>query len=262
MGSQVPFESFKAAQTQPEFRTVSFDSDFVEGLAARPALLNARVALIGNCKPDYMAWIEQVLPNSSARTVSESYMADVSPARSDYDLLVAAASDVKRIKQFLKIYRPLLNAKPKIALTSESMPKDRVSLLNAGFDDVFDTRMHPLEGQARIAAIYARYSLLSAQVQEVARKSEALQQYLAPDMADQVNQREASILNALIGRSPRPVPTFVLRDTLADRPAVSLATLRVIISSLRSKIASPFIIVSIAPSSYALIDENADWNYV
>lgn len=262
MGSHQGLRKFEGAYPQPEFCTFSFSPAIAEVTSAGARVLDARVALIGNCKLDYTPWIEAVLPNCSLRPVSESYTADVSPARADYDLLVAAGSDVKRIKQFLKIYRPLLNAKPKIVLTSDSMPKDRASLLNAGFDDVLDTRMPHLEGQARISAIYARYHEVAARAEAQAQKTAAYEQYLAPGMGDEVNPREASILSALIGRSPRAVPSFVLRDTLADRPAVSLATLRVILSSLRSKIIAPFIIVSVAPSSYALIDESSDWNFV
>lgn len=219
--------------------------------------LDARVVVFGNCKPDNLKWLEQVLPNCSYRTVSESYTADVSPARSDYDVLVVAGNDVKRLRQFIRIYRPLLNSKPKLALISGALPKDRALLLNAGFDDVFDPRMAVAEGRARTVAIANRYrEAAEKQSKKVVVQSSIVSEFVSSDFEGNLNLRETSILLTLIAHSPRAVPTHKLRNTMARRPEISVPTLRVVLSSIRSKLASSLEIVSIFPNSYALVNKN------
>lgn len=221
--------------------------------------LDARVVVFGNCKSDNLMWLEQVLPSCSYRTVSESYTADVSPARSDYDVLVVAGNDVKRLRQFIRIYRPLLNSKPKLALISGALPRDRALLLNAGFDDVFDPRMAVPEGQARAVAIANRYrDAAERQAKKLVVNSSIVSEYVSDDFQGNLNLRETSILLTLIAHSPRAVPTHKLRNTMARRPEISVPTLRVVLSSIRSKLVSSLEIVAIFPNSYALINKEIE----
>lgn len=104
--------------------------------------IRARVAMFGDAAnlPQYQ-WVQLSFPNSSQSIISESYIADFGHTRGEFDLVVVMGNDPRRLRQLMRLYRPLLSSRPKIAVMQSSNPRDRAMLLNCGFDDVFDTKM-------------------------------------------------------------------------------------------------------------------------
>lgn len=212
--------------------------------------LSARIALFGdNASATLLDWLGLAFPNNSVRHISESYIADVSPRDSSYNVVVVAGREARRIRQIVKLYRPALNSIPKIAMLNAAMPRERAGLLNAGFDDVFELRMTVPEAQARTLALANRYAL-SANLQPslAAMPQLALYRKVEPRMT----VRERSVCEALFRRYPHPVSVIVLCSALPGKAPLSVASLRVLVSEIRHKLPSNIRINHQSPSSYSL----------
>lgn len=110
---------------------------------------------------DAFLWWPLAFPNCQLCACSESYIANISPSRDPYDVLVVAGSDAKRLVKLLRCYLPVLGLVPKIAALEKSTPPERARLLNAGFDDVLTAGVPVHEARARVMAIWQRYQMRS-----------------------------------------------------------------------------------------------------
>ncbi|MBF9150749.1 hypothetical protein [Novosphingobium jiangmenense] len=215
--------------------------------------LVARIATFGSPSViQQTEWLQFVFPQQSVRSVSESYIADISPTRSDYDVLAVAGNDIRRVRQLLRIYLPLPSAKPKFAILGATSPRDRATLLNAGFDDVFDARMSVTEAQARILACAQRYASVaqsSAKAFPDAPQLQRLRRILA-----QLSPRERSICEALMRQFPDAANIESLATAHRGRRPLAPASLRVLISAIRAKLPAGVTISYAHPKSYMLRD--------
>lgn len=213
--------------------------------------LVARIAIFGDTSTlPQIDWLQFVLPEQSIRPVSESYIADISPSKSDYDVLAIAGNDIRRVRYLLRIYRPLLSAKPKFAILQSTLPRDRAFLLNAGFDDVFDPRMPVPEAQARIVACAQRYAAVA---EGAATPSTELPQFQRlRRMLAQLSPRERSVCEMLLLQFPNPVGIDSLATAHLGRQMLAPASLRVLISTIRTKLPEDVSIAYTHPKAYLL----------
>lgn len=183
--------------------------------------------------------------------IADDYTAYVDDDRHQYSVIIVVGSDAVRIRKFMRIYRPLLKGKAKIALLRDARPRTRAQILNVGFDDVFDIGTPIIEGKARLAAILGR--LTQRQTDELLQEVRELhlQHYTITPLLG----REARILALLAAAkgSPVRVQKLVATGRSANRP-ISLKSLQVLISGLRSKLKPSVRIASHGSSGYALLD--------
>lgn len=210
--------------------------------------VSIRVAAIGDAKKQgALGWLHFVAPNQETCTVSESYVADITGARKEYDILVAVGPDMRRLQRLLRLYQPALTKKPKIAVLIGGMPSDRSKLLISGYDDVFDQRMPAPEVQARLLAHYRRYRIASGRAAARGQQHMDVSQWCAAPLT----AREQEILACLIERAPEAVRTYHLRKSQSGKRELANSSLRVLISTIRSKLMAG-ITIRYAGSSYAL----------
>lgn len=213
--------------------------------------IRTRIATFGDVAHLPQAkWIEIAYPNNTLTGVSESYITDICPSRSDFDLLVVTGNDVRRVRQLLRLYRPILRRKPKIAVLQSSSPRDRAILLNAGFDDVMDPRMPVPEGQARAVSLVKRYDMTIAGLPRVAADE-------TPDVERMISgplsRREAEVCGLLLARSPEPVAIAALSRSIGGLRPIARSSLRVLISNLRTRLRRGVSIEYTYPSAYAVV---------
>ncbi|CAH0495845.1 hypothetical protein NVSP9465_00865 [Novosphingobium sp. CECT 9465] len=211
-----------------------------------------RVAVIGDMKAHgTMGWLHFIAPNQQICTVSESYVADLTGVREEYDILVVAGYDMRRLQRLLRLYQPVLTKKPKIAVLVGAMPSDRSKLLNSGYDDVFDQRTPVPEAQARLLAHHRRYRM-SAETGSP-RRARSFDPSLWCDSP--LTARENEILAALAEKSPLPVLTYHLRKSQSGKRELANSSVRVLISTIRSKL-KPGITISYAGCAYSIERSN------
>lgn len=206
-------------------------------------------------------WGELAFPNSSASLISESYIADFGNVRGEFDVVVVMGNDPRRLQRLMRLYRPLLRSRPKIAVLQVSNPRDRASLLNSGYDDVFEPKMPLPEAQARTIALIRRYAAtLTGDVPEVPEVPEdVLRSIITDDAIDTISCRQIGLLGLLLKKSPNPVAFDQLCSCSSKLKRISAATLRVSISNLRSMLKDDVMIQYQYPSSYALVKiENSE----
>ncbi|WP_298290103.1 hypothetical protein [Novosphingobium sp.] len=214
--------------------------------------IRARIAMFGDAAnlPQFQ-WGELAFPNSSASFISESYIADFGNGRGEFDAVVVMGNDPRRLRQLMRLYRPLLRSRPKIAVLQVSNPRDRAMLLNSGYDDVFEPKMPVPEAQARTIALVRRYAAtLTGDVPEV--PEDVLKSVITEDAIDTISRRQIGLLGLLLKKSPNPVAFDQLCSCSSKRKRISAATLRVAISNLRSMLKDDVEITYHYPSSYAL----------
>ncbi|MBF9150594.1 winged helix-turn-helix domain-containing protein [Novosphingobium jiangmenense] len=210
-----------------------------------------RMALVGEASSSaLLVWSELLHRDIAICRASENYLADISPQRFFYDVLIIAGNDTKRIKRLLRYYAPALALKPKIALARTSSPSERAALLRAGFDDVFDTRMPMPEAQARMRALVERYGLArlghGASVERVASNDQERHFAQAP------SGRERAVFELLLAAKGSAVPARSLARALGREEPLKPATIKVIVSALRKKLREGADIRSDRQSGYAL----------
>ncbi len=210
--------------------------------------LAVRVALVGEIKDiSAIAWLQLVAPNQNVSVVSESYIGNFSSSRETYDALFAVGHDARRLQNLIRLYLPIWKGKPKIAVMIGNMPPDRSKLLMAGYDDVIDQRIPVPEAQAKLLAVYRRYSIAG-------NKAAKLQVPLADTSLwcdEPLNDREQEVLSTLIHRAPAKVPTYDLCKSPTGKKDLSPSSVKVIVSKIRAKLKPGFSITCVA-SSYAL----------
>lgn len=175
----------------------------------------------------------------------------LSIAESDYETLIIGGNDPVRAARFLRINRPILASKVKIALMYGSLASKRAKLLNAGFDDVFDSaRMGGEEAAMRCAAIVARYRAAAHQAQAELELASSLERVANLHL---LGKRERQLLKLLAERLGEPVSHYKLRTELGNNAdELSYNYLKVLASNLRAKLKSPYVLVPGGQGSYKI----------
>ena len=83
-------------------------------------------------------WLQNAFETFEQHTFVDLETRFLSIAEQDYETLIIGGNDPVRAARFLRINRPILARKVKIALMHGSLASKRAKALNAGFDDVFD----------------------------------------------------------------------------------------------------------------------------
>ncbi|MCX7283728.1 MAG: hypothetical protein NTX28_06750 [Novosphingobium sp.] len=234
-----------------------FTNQMIEPEAHSPPVnvrsIRTRVAYFGDTDTlPQLSWIELAFPNSVLSLISETYIADITPSRSDYDLLVVAGKDARRLSRLYRFYKPALQNKPTLAVLDTSTPRERTALLNCGFDDVCDPRTPIPEVRARASALMRRYEMASQKVLTTSI-SQNLRSVLPHDRSSALSLRQRRILSHLVEKSPQPVAIDTLRFLEGPYKALAYSTVKVMISTLRGVISDEYEILYVSPSSYSLV---------
>lgn len=250
----MPFNSDRRRKTSTKLRAAdsawSSEDQFLTARQSHTVGVAARILHFGNGAPPMeVACAAAFCETAQVFRITDDYTAYTDDGRHAYSVIFVVGSDPVRIRKFMRIYRPLLKGKAKIALLRDARPRVRAQILNVGFDDVFDVGMSTPEGQARIEAILARMG--QRQNDELLREVRELhlQHYVVTPLLG----REAKILSLLVAARGSPVRNQRLAATgrSVHRP-ISPKSLQVLISGLRAKLKPSIRITSHGSSGYAL----------
>ncbi len=196
-------------------------------------------------------WLQSAFPTFELYTFVDLETRFLSIAEQDYETLIIGGNDPVRAARFLRINRPILARKVKIALMHGSLASKRAKVLNAGFDDVFDSaRMGPEEAEARCAAILSRYRAAAHQAREEQELASSLERIAHLHL---LGKRERQLLTLLAVRLGEPVSHYKLRTELSNgNDEMSYNYLKVLASNLRAKLKSPFVLVPGGQGSYKI----------
>ncbi|WP_158637655.1 response regulator transcription factor [Novosphingobium taihuense] len=231
---------------------MSFEHAVLSARQSRNGGISARILHFGNGAPPVEVNCATAFQeNAQVFRIADDYTSFIDDRRETYSVIFIVGSDPGRIRKFMRIYRPLLKSKAKIALLRDARPQVRAQILNVGFDDVFDVEMDPTEGQARIKAILGRMG--QRQTDDLLRNVRQL--HLQHYVISPLLGRESRILSLLAAAKGAPVRTERLTATgrSALRP-ISPKSLQVLISGLRAKLKPTISIMSHGSSGYALLD--------
>lgn len=250
----MPFNNERRRKTSAKLRAAdsaqTSDDQFLTARQSQTVGVAARILHFGNGAPPMeVACATTFCETAQVFRIADDYTAYTDDGRQAYSVIFVVGNDPVRIRKFMRIYRPLLKGKAKIALLRDARPRVRAQILNVGFDDVFDVGMSTLERQARIEAILTRMG--QRQTDELLREVRELhlQHYVVTPLLD----REAKILSLLVAAKGSPVRNQRLAATgrAAHRP-ISPKSLQVLISGLRTKLKPSIRITSHGSSGYAL----------
>lgn len=181
--------------------------------------------------------------------VSDNYSVYLEDECICYNTVIVSGTDPVRICKLMRINRPLLRAKAKIARLRTASPENRAKMLSVGYDDVFLDGMPAVVCRARIEAILARL----AQVREAATLQSVLDLEVSHYTQAPLNGREMRLMSLLLAAKGRPVPGFRLAATSRPpRPPMSEKSLQVLISVLRSKLRDHIVLEHQGAAGYAL----------
>lgn len=165
--------------------------------------------------------------------IMDDYTAYLDDKKLFYNAVIVSGTDAVRIAKFMRINRPLLKNKAKIASLRIASSENRAKILNCGYDDVFYDKMLPVERRARLQAIVARFDRVS----EVEALQSAVDLHMRHYVREPLKAREARVMTLLLAARGGAVPAYRLAATSrAPRPAMSDKSLQVLISVLRSKL--------------------------
>jgi DNA-binding response OmpR family regulator len=175
----------------------------------------------------------------------------LSIAEHDYETLIIGGNDPVRAARFLRINRPILARKVKIALMHGSLAGKRAKALNAGFDDVFDSaRMSAEEAMARNSVMLARYEAAAHQARAEQELASSLDRVAHVHL---LGKRERQLLALLASRLGEPVSHYKLRTELSHgNDELSYNYLKVLASNLRAKLKPPYALVPGGQGSYKI----------
>lgn len=206
-------------------------------------------------------YISKIVDSADYSTVSENYISNISSSQNNYDVLFVSGNDPRRMSKLVRLYRPVLADKTKIAVLARSTPPERALLLNGGFDDVFDLRTNPIEARCRVLAHVRRYDVHRRKIadQELRRtntqRSDNMQFFTR-----KLTRVETDIFNKLLASLNRPVPLQDLcaRPTSDDGP-LSHKSLQVFICRIRRKLIPGLKIRLSGSDGYQLCFTDRDW---
>jgi len=238
--------------THPEapLPTTASLSDDRRSMQVRPGLI--RYLSMNDLHRDARdAWLQSAFPTFEHHTFVDLETRFLSIAEQDYETLIIGGNDPVRAARFLRINRPILARKVKIALMHGSIASKRAKALNAGFDDVFDSaRMSPEEAAARCAAILSRYRAAAHQARAEQELASSLERIAHVHL---LGKRERQLLTLLATRLGEPVSHYKLRTELSNgNDEMSYNYLKVLASNLRAKLKSPFVLVPGGQGSYKI----------
>jgi DNA-binding response OmpR family regulator len=165
--------------------------------------------------------------------IMDDYTAYLDDTKLFYNAVIVSGTDAVRICKFMRINRPLLNNKAKIASLRTASSENRAKILNCGYDDVFHDKMLPVERKARLQAIVARFDRAT----EEATLQSAFDLHMRHYVHEPLKGRESRVMTLLLAARGGAVPGYRLAATSrAPRPAMSEKSLQVLISVLRSKL--------------------------
>lgn len=195
-------------------------------------------------------WLAGIFPSDQIFKYSPENTRAISSA-SYFNIVMVHGDDVPRISKIIRENSEAFAGKVKIAVCSRSWPPDRARLLNAGFDDIFDLRMDPLEARARVAALMRRRLLSQT------RQAPPISQQLLIEMQGYVTSkltfRETEIFAKLLEKRGQPVSIAVLGTSFRNKTGgMKKAALRVFLCRLRKKLKDNVQIVSENGVSYIL----------
>lgn len=246
--SELPADTLVQMEaTLPNTASVSDDRQYMQ---ARPDQI--RYLSMNDLHRDARdAWLQGAFDAVEQHTFVDLETRFLSIAEDDYETLIIGGNDPVRAARFLRINRPILARKVKIALMHGSLASKRAKALNAGFDDVFDSaRMSPEEAKARCAVILARYQAAA----QLARAEQELASSL--DRVAHVHllgKRERQLLTLLVNRLGEPVSHYKLRTELSQgNDELSYNYLKVLASNLRAKLKAPYVLVPGGQGSYKI----------
>ncbi len=196
-------------------------------------------------------WLQSAFETFEQHTFVDLDTRFLSIAEQDYETLIIGGNDPVRAARFLRINRPILARKVKIALMHGSLAGKRAKALNAGFDDVFDSaRMSPEEATARCAAILARYRAAAHQARAEQELASSLERIAHLHL---LGKRERQLLTLLVNRLGEPVSHYKLRTELSHgNDEMSYNYLKVLASNLRAKLKAPYVLVPGGQGSYKI----------
>lgn len=201
----------------------------------------------------FMRW-PLAFPNCQLCACSAANIANISPSRDPYDILLIAGPAPERLTTLLRCYLPVLGLLPKIAALEKSTPRDRTQLLNAGFDDVFTAGMPVQEARSRLTAIWRRYRLRGVSLPPSVTGCASIDQVPALSKGS-LTKREANILKSLFAKSPAPVAITELQTGLSFARSIKTTSLRVQISNLRKKLKDGVHIQKMTTGYALIVDE-------
>ena len=180
-------------------------------------------------------WLSAIYPDAPASKFSELDTTLFSSGQSTFHLLVLHGDDPERMTKIIRRNTEALAGKIKIALCTRTYPPDRAKLLNAGFDDVFDLRMDPVEALARINAMQRRRAI--AQKSQAPDINAVLLEEIHQYTTRRLTHREYEVLAKLVSKRGAPVSVAELSRSKNKRiPTMGVKALQVFICRLRKKL--------------------------
>lgn len=197
------------------------------------------------------SWLRIAFESIEEHTFVDLETRFLSIAEQDYETLIIGGNDPVRAARFLRINRPILARKVKIALMHGSLASKRAKALNAGFDDVFDSaRMSPEEAEARCISILARYRAAASQARAEQELASSLERVAHVHL---LGKRERHLLTLLAARVGEPVSHYKLRTELSHGgDELSYNYLKVLASNLRAKLKAPYVLIPGGQGSYKI----------
>lgn len=167
-----------------------------------------------------------------------------------YQTLIVHGEDNARLCSFMRSNAKFLKGKAKLCMKTRIWPSDAAQLLNAGFDDVLDLKMHRDEAAARFLAIHHRR--LSHLEEAAARGSASLQEEIKKYVSQSLTSREAMVLAKLVAKRGNIVSYGDLARPLQRKQAtLGRKSLVVFISKLRRKLNEDSRIISSSGEGYS-----------
>lgn len=197
-------------------------------------------------------WLDELVSNYDCHVHSDSGTFHLSLAGSDFDVFMVGGIDIVRMAKVFRSGEAILRGRVKIALVSDSSPRQRARLLTAGFDDVFDIeKLHQDEAAVRLQAISARYEMRRMEEDAVRYEDAQLERVCHPA---EINKRERIILLALMKSENLFASYYALQSAISDyHEIVSFGSLKVSVTHLRKKMKPGTHIASRSGEGYQLI---------
>ncbi|MEO0063054.1 MAG: hypothetical protein RLZZ08_1614 [Pseudomonadota bacterium] len=197
------------------------------------------------------AWMTCTFADFEQHAFVDGATSYLSVATSNFDALFIGGNDVRRMVKIIRGGSTMLSRRMKIALVSGANAQRRAQLISAGFDDVFDPeKTHMLEAQARVAAIWRRYTLRFEKERQESQNETLLSRICNPH---KLTDREKRLLLMLMKSKDSFVSYNTIRREISDYyEEIGLDYLKVIVCLLRRKLVPGVRIVARTLQGYQL----------
>lgn len=197
-------------------------------------------------------WLSGLFPLMKHRPFDHDNTALFSTHAGDFDILLFHGDDESRMSKAIRPYDAVLRSKARIAFMSRSTPAGRAMLLNAGFDDVFDSRMDHVEVICRLDAIMRRINIRRSS--EI-RSDESIDwRAVSRHSIHRLTRREAELFSLLYRNAGTFVPFKELaRSTVTRHTSSSRRALSVTMCKIRKKLADNIDLVSDNRGAYRMV---------